>query len=410
MKEKRDNEAEHIEGRLSKNERIERQLNSLYDFRFNIVKSRTEYRAANTSGLYQHVTKFALNSFRRKLDVTEGVATSAENIRMILESDFASKVHPIREYLTALPLLNPAGHGYIKKLLNTVQVANPGKWEEYFTKWLVGVVANAMNDTGCQNHACLVLTGDKQGQFKTWWLDNLCPSPLKNYLFTGKIDPQSKDILTLIAEYLFINIDDQLKELNKQNENALKNLITTPAVKYRRPYDIYIEEYPHLASFMASVNGNEFLTDPTGNRRFLPFEVLHIDKPTAESINMDNVYSEIMYLYRQGVRYWFNDTEIEELHLTNAEFEVQTVEFEMLMQYFEKPTEEEESLFFMTTVQILTCLRDVCPMQLSEKRLGEALRKAGFKRVQKRISNCNYSVYGYRIKPISIPYIDNNYG
>ena len=316
MKEKRDNEAEHIEGRLSKNERIERQLNSLYDFRFNIVKSRTEYRAANTSGLYQPVTKFALNSFRRKLDVTEGVATSAENIRMILESDFASKVHPIREYLTALPLLNPAGHGYIKKLLNTVQVANPGKWEEYFTKWLVGVVANAMNDTGCQNHACLVLTGDKQGQFKTWWLDNLCPSPLKNYLFTGKIDPQSKDILTLIAEYLFINIDDQLKELNKQNENALKNLITTPAVKYRRPYDIYIEEYPHLASFMASVNGNEFLTDPTGNRRFLPFEVLHIDKPTAESINMDNVYSEIMYLYRQGVRYWFNDAEIEELRLS----------------------------------------------------------------------------------------------
>ena len=215
MKEKRNNEAGHIEGRLSKNERIERQLNSLYDFRFNIVKSRTEYRAANTSGLYQPVTKFALNSFRRKLDVTVGVATSAENIRTILESDFANKVHPIREYLTALPLLNPAGHEYIKKLLSTVQVANSGKWEEYFTKWLVGVVANAMNDTGCQNHTCLVLTGDKQGQFKTWWLDNLCPSSLKNYLFTGKIDPQSKDILTLIAEYLFINIDDQLKELNK---------------------------------------------------------------------------------------------------------------------------------------------------------------------------------------------------
>jgi len=410
MKKKKDNGAERIEGKLSKNERIERQLNILYDFRFNIVKSRTEYRAAKTSDLYQPVTKFALNSFRRRLDVTAGITTSADNIRMILESDFAGKVHPIREYLTALTPLNPSEHGYIKRLLNTVEVANPDKWKEYFTKWLIGVVANAMNDTGCQNHTCLVLTGDKQGQFKTWWLDNLCPFPLKNYLFTGKIDPQGKDILTLIAEYLFINIDDQLKELNKQNENALKNLITTPAVKYRRPYDIYIEEYPHLASFMASVNGNEFLTDPTGSRRFLPFEVLHIDKPTAESICMDNVYSEIMYLYRQGVRYWFNDAEIEELHLTNAEFEVQTVEFEMLMQYFEKPAGEEESLFFMTTAQILTHLRDVCPMLLSEKRLGEALRKAEFKRVQKRISNCNYSVYGYRIKLVSAPYTDNDYG
>lgn len=410
MKKKRSDDTRHIEGWQSKNERIESLLNVLYDFRFNTVKSRTEYRAASSSGLYQPVTKFVLNSFRRRLDATAGIVTSAENIRTILESDFARKVHPIREYFNALPLLNPAEHGHIGRLLNTVQVANPGKWEEYFTKWLIGVVANAMNDTGCQNHTCLVLTGDKQGQFKSWWLDNLCPPLLKNYLFTGKIDPQGKDILTLIAEYLFINIDDQLKELNKQNENALKNLITTPAVKYRRPYDVYIEEYPHLTSFMASVNGNEFLTDPTGSRRFLPFEVLHIDKPTAENIHMDNVYSEIMYLYRQGVRYWFNDMEIRELHLANAGFEVQTVEFEMLTQYFEKPTEEEEPLFFMTTAQILARLRDICAMQLSEKRLGGALRKAGFKRVQKRINKQNYSVYGYRIKPIPASYTNDDYG
>ena len=100
---------------------------------------------------------------------------------------------------------------------------------------------------------------------------------------------------------------------------------------------------------------------------------------------MDNVYSEIMYLYRQGVRYWFNDAEIEELHLTNAEFEVQTIEFEMLMQYFEQPTAEEERNCFMTTAQILAHLRNISPVQLSEKRLGESLRKIGFKRVQKRI-------------------------
>lgn len=410
MKKKKDNEAERTEGRQSKNERIERLLSFLYDFRFNIVKSRTEYRKINSPDLYQPVTKFTLNSFRRNLDATAGIATSTDNIRMILESDFARKTHPVREYLTALSLMNPAEHGYIRKLINTVQVANPDKWEEYFTKWLVGVVANAMNDIGCQNHTCLVLTGDKQGQFKTWWLDNLCPLPLKSYLFTGKIDPQGKDILTLIAEYLFINIDDQLKELNKQNENALKNLITTPAVKYRRPYDIYIEEYPHLASFMASVNGNEFLTDPTGSRRFLPFEVLYIDKVGTEAISMDNVYSEAMYLYRKGVRYWFNDTEIEEQHRINAKFQVQTVEFEMLMQHFEKPAEVEESFVFMTTAHILSYLRDVCPMSLSEKRLGEALRKAGFKRVQKRINNSHYPVYGYRIKVVSQPYTDNDYG
>ena len=117
-----------------------------------------------------------------------------------------------------------------------------------------------------------------------------------------------------------------------------------------------------------------------------------------------------MDLYRQGVRYWFNDAEIGELHLNNAEFEVQTIEFEMLTQYFEKQTEEEEPHFFMTTAQILARLRDICAMQLSEKRLGEALRKAGFKRVQKRINKQNYSVYGYRIKPVPASSTNDDYG
>ena len=71
-------------------------------------------------------------------------------------------------------------------------------------------------------------------------------------------------MLSLIGQNLIINIDDQLKALNKRDENELKNLITCPQVKYRMPYEKHIEEQPHLASFMASVNGNDFLTDPTG--------------------------------------------------------------------------------------------------------------------------------------------------
>ncbi|MFV0312914.1 MAG: VapE domain-containing protein, partial [Dysgonomonas sp.] len=314
-------------------------------------------------------------------------------------------IHPLREYLLRLPLQNPLDFGYTEQLLQTVEVSNPEKWEEYIVKWLIGVVANAMSDVGCQNHICLVLTGE-QGKFKTTWLDHLCPDPLKSYLFTGKIDPQGKDVLTLIAEYLFINIDDQLRALNKRDENELKNLITTPAVKYRRPYDTYIEEYSHLASFMASVNGNDFLTDPTGSRRFLPFEVIRIDIDKALSINMDHVFSEIMYLYKQGIRYWFDDVEIEELHRLSSGFHVQTVEYEMLIQGFIKPDEADDS--FMTTAQVLNYLRIYSSLPLSEKRMGEAIRKAGFQRIQKRINQSPNPVYGYWIKKIKPnPFIDH---
>lgn len=390
--------------RRSKNERIEEELRTLYNFRFNTVKSRTEYRDIHAQGEFRPVTKYFLNSLRREIDVRIGITTSADNIRAILESNFAEKTHPIREYLLRLPLLNPLDFSYTEQLLQTVEVSNPDKWNEYLVKWLIGVVANAMSDVGCQNHTCLVLTGE-QGKFKTTWLDHLCPDPLKSYLFTGKIDPQGKDVLTLIAEYLFINIDDQLRALNKRDENELKNLITTPAVKYRRPYDTYIEEYSHLASFMASVNGNDFLTDPTGSRRFLPFEVIRIDIDKALSINMDQVFSEIMYLYKQGVRYWFDDKEIEELHRLSSGFHVQTVEYEMLMQGFEKPNDTDDS--FMTTAQVLNYLRMFSSLPLSEKRMGEAIRKAGFTRTQKRINRNPSPVYGYRIKKVKPnPFVD----
>ena len=290
-------------GKRSKNERIESFLREKYQFRFNTVKSRTEFRPAETNEMYSPLTKFDINSIRRLLDASQGITTSAENIRAILESDFCPKVNPVQEYFHSLPEWDENRTSEIVRLAECVTVRSPEKWRQYLLKWLIAVVANAMDDFQCRNHTCLVLTGE-QGKFKTTFLDLLCPSSLKNYLFTGKIDPQSKDIQTLIAEYLFINIDDQLKALNKRDENELKNLITTPRVKYRRPYDVYIEEYPHLASFMASVNGNDFLTDPTGSRRFLPFEVENIDIETAKRINMNNVFSEAVWFWKKGYRYW----------------------------------------------------------------------------------------------------------
>ncbi len=379
----------------SKNERTEYYLKEQYEFRFNTVKSRTEYRTDKHSS-FSVVTKITLNTLRRELDRV-GLNTSADNIRAILESDFSPRVNPVQDYFRSLPKAEDLSA--MEQLVSTVTVSNPEHWGNYLAKWLVGVVANAMNDIGCQNHVCLVLTGE-QGKFKTTWLDNLCPKELRNYLFTGKIDPQSKDVMTLIAECLFVNIDDQLKALNKRDENELKNLITTPAVKYRRPYDVYIEDYPHLASFMASVNGNDFLTDPTGSRRFLPFEVLSIDIEAAKQIDIDKVYSEATTLYFQGTRYWFNDAEIEELHRHSLSFHVQTIEYELLLQGFEKPAPDDNEKYFMTTGQIIGHIRSSNPITLSDKRMGEALRKAGFERVSSRANNPRQPVYSWVIKKI----------
>ena len=403
----------------SKKAEIEKYLSDHYEFRYNTVLGRTEYRGRGNRD-FSKVGRYDINSLRRGIDIDIGIVTSSDNLYSIIESSFSPRINPVQEYFKNLPLIdircnnnknkgcscdnesiNDASSLSLKaitELASCVVVRNSYKWLPYLTKWLVAVVANAMDDRECRNHTCLVLTGE-QGKFKTTFLDLLCPPALKGYSYTGKIYPQEKDTLTYIGQNLIVNIDDQLKALNKRDENELKNLITCPMVKYRMPYNKYVEEHPHLASFVASVNGNDFLTDPTGCRRFLPFEVLAIDIERVKAISMDAVYTEAKALLNAGFRYWFNDEEIAELYKESEDFQVQTAETELLLRCFEKPTEANPHCAYMTTTEILAYLGVYTHQPLTLKRMGEALKRAGFEKVSKRREGCS-PVYVYKIRKI----------
>ena len=393
----------------SKNSEIETYLSSRYEFRYNTVLGRTEYRDKNDAH-FSKVGRYEINTLRREIDNDIGIVTSSDNLYSIIESSFSPRINPIQEYFKRLSATDIGNSNRdcgndvslslkaIPELASCVVVRNSDKWLPYLTKWLVAVVANAMDDRECRNHTCLVLTGE-QGKFKTTFLDLFCPPALHGYSYTGKIYPQEKDTLTYIGQNFIVNIDDQLKALNKRDENELKNLITCPMVKYRMPYDKYVEEHPHLASFVASVNGNDFLTDPTGSRRFLPFEVLSIDINKAKAISMDTVYTEAKALLKSGFRYWFDDDEIAELYKASEDFQVQTAEMELLLRCFEKPTEDNPNCTYMTTTEIITYLGYYTHHSLSLKHMGEALKRSGFEKVSKRREGGS-PIYVYKVKKI----------
>ena len=393
----------------SKNGEIETYLSSYYQFRYNTVLGRTEYRGKNDA-LFSKVGRYEINTLRREIDNDIGIVTSSDNLYSIIESSFSPRINPIQEYFKRLSATDIGNSNRdcgndvslslkaIPELASCVVVRNSDKWLPYLTKWLVAVVANAMDDRECRNHTCLVLTGE-QGKFKTTFLDLFCPPALHGYSYTGKIYPQEKDTLTYIGQNFIVNIDDQLKALNKRDENELKNLITCPMVKYRMPYDKYVEEHPHLASFVASVNGNDFLTDPTGSRRFLPFEVLSIDINKAKAISMDTVYTEAKALLKSGFRYWFDDDEIAELYKASEDFQVQTAEMELLLRCFEKPTEDNPNCTYMTTTEIITYLGYYTHHSLPLKHMGEALKRSGFEKVSKRREGGS-PIYVYKVRKI----------
>jgi hypothetical protein len=122
-----------------------------------------------------------------------------------------------------------------------------------------------------------------------------------------------------------------------------------------------------------------------------------------KDIDMDEVYCQAYHLYKSGFRYWFNRDEIEELNFSNNEFQMQTVEYEMLVQGFEAPEEGDTDSCFYTTTQIVSYLQPFCTTRLVVKLMGEALRKSSFKRESRRVNG--KPVYGYLLKQVTpIPF------
>lgn len=310
----------------------------------------------------------------------QDVSVSKDYLDELLFSEYSKHYNPIEQYLSRLEPYTELECDYIAAFADTVATSDQQRFREYFKRWLVATLANVFIKDRCTNHTCLVLVGG-QGYYKSTWLNMQIPDDIRKYHFSGKLKlSKSGDNLetnVFLATCLIVNIDDQLRELNKENENTLKNLITRDLVKYRRLYGNTISEYPRLASFCASVNTSDFLTDPTGSRRFLPFKLITpCDTDKAAALGVDNIYRQALYLIKSGYRYWFDQSEISELNNYSEQFAVHSAEREVLVRFFE--TTENRDLR-LTSSEIAKEISTIAnnSFRASKKRIGEALAALG---------------------------------
>ena len=86
----------------SKNGEIEIYLSSYYEFRYNTILGRTEYRGKEDAH-FSKVGRYEINTLRRELDNDVGIITSSDNLFSIIESSFSPRINPIQEYFKNLP-------------------------------------------------------------------------------------------------------------------------------------------------------------------------------------------------------------------------------------------------------------------------------------------------------------------
>ena len=352
------------------------------ELRFDVI-SRKIIRGSGVEA--RELTDRDVNSMLLECVSECGVNISVQVFRAMLMSEAVPAFNPLADYIDSLPQWNPGMEDHIARVAAMVHVA--GGRQELFTsafrKWMVAMVAG-WTRTDVVNHQVLVLIGP-QGIYKTTWLDSLMPPSLTRYLSKqsggGYAD---KDEMLRSTEFGLINLDE-IDRLSERELNALKSLITATDVNVRAAYGYVKERRMRIASYVASGNKDRFLTDTTGNRRWLPFRVEHIDPPQCSSIPHEGMYAQAAYLLRSGFRYWFDAGDMREMEAHSADFMVETSEEQLIPMHFDPADTDTPGAMFMTLAEIsakLTAWGNIRkPMDL--RRLGVVMNRLGYTAVRK---------------------------
>ena len=301
----------------------------------------------------------------------------------VLNSSVVPEVNPLRDYVMALPQWTDDQPDYIQQTAAMVHMATPDEqqlWHECFRKWFVAMVAGWTDDS-IVNHQVIVFVG-RQGIFKSTWINRLLPPQLTAYT-TDNVDIErlDKDEQLRAAEYGLINIDE-LDKLTDRQLNKLKQMITTTNVDVRAPFGHHKEKRMRVASYAASGNKQEFLTDQTGNRRWLPFHVVSIDSPYTHHMPYEGMYAQALHLLQSGFNYWFDLADIQQLEAHVETFMVPQSEEELIPVYFSPAQAEDAGSVFLTLAEISAKIVAYGNLKKSpdNRRLGAIMTKLGFQR------------------------------
>ena len=371
---------------------VEAYLTARYQFRRNRLSQEVEYSMINQNenikelkdeSSSNHSNPSNFPTFHLLSDAAEntlwielqraGLNTDMQTLHAYLTSNCIKDFHPVRDYLDSLPGWD--GHDHIADLLGMVHCrdCSPQDFDFYVRRWLVAMVAATLDDS-VVNHQIFVLLG-RQGTFKTSFMNNLLPPELRRY-FCVKTNSQrmTKDDAFALTENILIDMEE-IDSMGRQEVNQLKAMASQPFVKDRPAYGRSKVRLPHVASFCATGNNMQFLTDDTGNRRWLVFEVDHIENPWTVAINYVGVYSQIRHLLDSGFRYWFDSDEIARLNTRNHTYETPNLARELIATRYRKPGDNEKAIY-LTASDIVA--RFGGQVRLSAVQVGKALQDMGF--------------------------------
>ncbi len=336
-------------------------LASRYVFRFNTVMGYTEYRPNNTwVHPYVPVDDRVLNRMAIECRLA-GLNAWDKDVARYIHSSFIPEYNPVWEYLSECRG-KWDGKDRIRELARRVPTKNP-HWPDWFYTWFLGMVRqwqSSIYDRYGNQVAPLLIS--KQGWNKSTFIQSLLPPELQ-WGFTNQLDVSEKrQTLLAMSQFLLINLDEFNQISPQLQQGFLKNVITLPCVKVKRPYGRHVEPFPRMASFIGATNQADVLTDPSGGRRFLGIELTGpIDM--SQNPNYEQIFAQALYALDHHEAYYFNDEQTQQIIESNRQF----LQFTPAEQYFNdcfEPATSESDGEYLTSSAIFAHIKKLAGSDL----------------------------------------------
>lgn len=361
-----DKKEKGMKGSKENIEKMMKYLNEKYDLGYNMVMKYTEYVPKDKEWIgFQAVEPRVQKSLTLEVQLA-GINVSIKDVRNFLESNFIKNYNPVEEFLF-ICYDNWDGKDHIRALARTVPTNNP-HWEDWFYTWFLAMVEQWHNRTGRQyGNSVAPLLISKQGYNKSTFCRRLIPPQLQWGYTDNLILSEKRQVLQAMSQCLLINLDEFNQISAKVQQGFLKNLIQLPNVKYKPPYGSHVQEFPRTASFIATSNMDDILTDPSGNRRFIGIE---LTGPIDVSVrpNYQQLFAQAEKAIWNGEKTYFDAEQTALIMENNRRYQ----QIDPVMQCFSEsftPTEDENEGTFMTAAAIFSELKAKYGASLEAKSL-----------------------------------------
>ena len=337
-------------------------LKSRYDFRYNTVMKYVEYLPKDKGWYgYQPVDPRVQKRMTLEVQLAD-IRVSIKDVRNFLESDYIKNYNPIDEYLFQC-YDKWDGKDHIRALARTVPTANP-HWADWFYTWFLGMVDQWRGYSHRQyGNSVAPLLISKQGYNKSTFCRRLLPPELQWGYSDNLILSEKRQVYQAMAQFMVINLDEFNQISPQVQQGFLKNLIQLPTLKYKPPYGSHVMEFPRLASFIATSNMKDILSDPSGNRRFIGVE---LTGPIDVSVrpNYQQLFAQALSALNNGEKSYFDAQQVKLIMKSNSQFEIIQPIDQYFLLYFELVENEKEG-DYLTAAEIFDYLK---------KQIGSSLK------------------------------------